>query len=392
MVKHGFMLCLLLAITVWAQSNVNPDISLIGTTGISTNFTKNDPDKGKLVFTDPEVEMLVEGYLNPFAKAAAVISYEDGSFGVEELYAHVVNGLPLDMQIKAGKFLVGFGKLNTVHPHAWPFLQRPLFHQIYFSPDGFNDIGANFSFILPFESFYSGIDIGVFRGDALTHSISAEDTYEAAKQRRGNNPIGVARWNGFFTLSDESNFELGVSIAGGLLDKQAVSVTGDTSLPSVIKALNFCYTGLDFKYKYKPDAYTSLVLQGEAILNNRDVVRSYSDGVNTIQNLDHISTTGAFMSIDYRFDKQFSVGCKYDFTYGLIGDTPGNTTLGNDSKNKTMGYEGWIGYYPVEETLALRLGFQSLQFSVADGPNPDPRNTVQLQMIFSLGPHKAHPF
>ena len=71
------------------------------------------------------------------------------------------------MQIKAGKYLVGFGQLNVVHPHAWAFVGRPLFQQIYFGHEGFNDIGFNFSFILPTSAFYSNLDLGIFKGDAI---------------------------------------------------------------------------------------------------------------------------------------------------------------------------------------------------------------------------------
>src|SRR5690606_4545086 len=121
---RNFIFLLLLffypAVTV-SQSNVNPDISLIGSFNLSSVYNKNSENNGKLLFHDPALEMIVEGYLNPYSKAAGIISYEDGNFEVEELYAHVVRGLPLDAQIKAGKFLVGFGKLNTTHPHTWPF-------------------------------------------------------------------------------------------------------------------------------------------------------------------------------------------------------------------------------------------------------------------------------
>lgn len=101
------------------------------------------------------MELLIEGYLIPFARAAANIAYEVAEFSIEELYANVVRGLPLDLQIKAGKYLVGFGKINTIHPHAWAFLNRPLFHQVFFSADGFNEVGASLSYLLPTGDLYS---------------------------------------------------------------------------------------------------------------------------------------------------------------------------------------------------------------------------------------------
>jgi hypothetical protein len=75
-----------------------------------------------------------------------------------------------------------------------------------------------------------------------------------------------------------------------------------------------------------------------------------------------------------------------------VGDAPTFSTLANDDKNATQGIEGWISYYPVEETTVLRLGLQHLMFSSGDGINRDPQTTITLQFLFSLGPHKAHPF
>ena len=60
----------------------------------------------------PDMELFVDGYLNPYAKGTGNISYEGGEFSVEELYAEIVRGLPFDMQIKAGKYLAGFGQLE----------------------------------------------------------------------------------------------------------------------------------------------------------------------------------------------------------------------------------------------------------------------------------------
>lgn len=389
-----FLAFIIAFIPLFAQSNVNPDISAIGTFNTNTNFIKGSPDYGKLIFEQPSLELFIDGYLNPFAKAAGNLAYEDGEFSVEELYASIVRGLPLDMQIKAGKFLLGFGKLNTVHPHAWPFPDRPLFQQVYFGPEGLNDIGVNFSFILPTEDFYSGIDLGIYKGDGIGRSEAPDpESEESISEYRGRSPVFAGRLNGFFQIGDYDNLEVGLSASYGTHAVYNFNFTGDTNAARIGKPLNFLYTGIDFKYKYKPDAYTSLTLQGEAILNHRDVARESGIGINSMKDFSRtINTSGAFISLDYQFEKQFSAGLKYDYTYGIDGDIRSQVTLSNDDKNKTFGYSAWFGYYPVEETLAFRLGLQHLAFSYADGTSRDGETTITLQMIFSLGPHKAHPF
>jgi hypothetical protein len=374
----------------FSQSNVNPDISLIGTFNTTTDLTPGSPEKGKLNFEMPEMELFVDGYLNPYARGTGNISYEEGEFSVEELYANIVRGLPFDAQIKAGKYLVGFGQLNIVHPHAWAFVGRPLFHQVYFSPDGFNDIGFNFSFILPTETFYTNLDLGIFKGDAIGGNEVADPTQESIAEHRGRSPIFIGRLGTFFSLSDYSNLGVGLDCSYGVHSKVDY-MTED--FEHVIKSLTYTYVGLDFKYKYRPDDYTALTIQGESILNHRNVLRDGPIILNAqTQFTKTINTYGAFIYLDYLFEKMYSFGVKYDFTNGIIDDEPTYHTLSNDDQNNTHGLTAWFGYYPVEHTLAFRLNVEYLFYYYSDGTSRDNSTLITLQMIFSLGPHKAHPF
>lgn len=371
---------------IYSQSNVNPDISLIGTFNTFTNNVKETPEYGKLNFETPSMELFIDGYLNPYSRATANIAFEDGEFHLEEMYAQIVRGLPLDMQIKAGKYLVGFGKINTIHPHAWQFIERPLSHQVFFSEEGFNDVGATFSIILPTESFYTNLDLGIFKGDGLRSQAENHNM-------NLNSPIFAGRLNAFFDINDYSNLEVGLSSSFGAHSKMNFNSTGDSTANPMAKSLNYFYAGIDFKYKYKPDSYTALVIQGEGMMNSRDVFRQGDIGVNIpIEISKKINTFGGFIFVDYLFNKQFSVGAKYDFTYGIVGDVPSVSTLSNDDKNKTHGISGWVGYYPIEETLAVRFGVQNLRFKYDDGTQRENETIATLQMLFSLGPHKAHPF
>jgi hypothetical protein len=382
-----FILMILFGEKSFSQSNINPDISLIGTFNTFTNFTKDTPEYGKLNFADPEMELFVDGYLNPFAKAAANLAYEDNQFGVEELYGNIVRGLPFDMQIKAGKFLVGFGKLNTVHPHAWPFLERPLFHQVFFGEGGFNDVGVDFSFALPTGNLFTSLDLGVFKGNSIPPlaNINYID--------RGVNPLFVGRLNTFISLDDYTNLELGLSGSYAAYAKGNLVLFSPLPEDEQLKTFNYFYSGFDFKFKYAPDAYSVLTIQGEGLINNRNVCHVPETGIDrTIASTGNITNSGAFIYADYKFDKQYSLGIKYDYTAGIVGDEPAFNTLANDDMNSTHGFEGWLAYYPAEETTVIRLGVQHLSFNYGDGTNRDGETTLKLQFLFSLGPHKAHPF
>ena len=389
MKKKLFVLFLTLfsAGIIFPQSSINPDISLIGTFNTYTNFIKGSPEYGKLNFENPSMELFIDGYLNPFALATGNISYENNQFGVEELYGNIVRGLPLDVQIKAGKFLVGFGKLNTVHQHAWPFLERPLFHQVFFGEGGFNDVGVNFSFLIPTGDVFTNLDLGVFKGESM---MVLKDSNAID---RGINPIFVGRLGTFWSLNDYTNLEIGLSGSYGAYSK------GNLILFSLLKnetderTFNYFYGGLDFKFKYAPDSYSVLTIQGEGILNNRNVPRISEIGIDRVlASSKNITNSGAFIYADYKFQKQFSFGAKYDYTAGIVGSDPTFYSLSNDDKNSTQGIEAWFSYYPVEETSVVRLGVQHLTFHYGDGTKRDGETTIKLQFMFSLGPHKAHPF
>ncbi|NNG26925.1 MAG: hypothetical protein HKM87_05325, partial [Ignavibacteriaceae bacterium] len=354
-----------------SQTTVNPDVSVIGTFNIFTNNVKHTPEYGKLNFDTPGMELFVEGYLNPYARAAIDVAFHEGEFHAEEIYAHIVRGLPLDVQLKAGKYLVGFGKINTIHPHAWSFIYRPLYHQVYFGDEGFNDIGFDLSFILPTEEVYTTLDLGIFKGDVLSanHEHEHEEEHESEEEDhhevdRGNSPIFAGRLSSFFSLGDFSNLEVGLSGSYGVHSKGHFNFTGDSTAEHTEKPLYFRYGGIDLKFKYRPDSYTAITLQGEAVWNHRDVLRESEIGINVHKEIEEqINTFGAFVYADYRFNRIFSIGAKYDFTYGIAGEELSFNSLANDDINKTHGIEGWFGYYPIEETLVARIGVQHLMFS-----------------------------
>jgi hypothetical protein len=245
MLKKMIYYIVLFNALTFAQSNVNPDISLIGTFNTFTNFNEGAPEYGKLNFEIPSFELFIDGYLNPYARATANIAFEDGKFNAEEVYANIVRGLPLDVQIKAGKYLLGFGKLNLIHPHAWPFINRPLFHQVYFGAEGLNDIGVNFSFILPTDNFYTTLDLGVYKGDAITNNTGGEDA--DVNEVRGNSLILVGRLGSFFSIGDFSNLDFGLSGSYGNYAKPSFYVPDSIGFSSVM--LHYFYGGMDFKFK-----------------------------------------------------------------------------------------------------------------------------------------------
>jgi hypothetical protein len=354
-----------------AQASVNPDISVVPRFLVSSSDAAN-PGNAKREFSPPdfqfqELELAIGSYLNPFSRADVILTVpgpdlEKASLGVEEVYATVFRGLPLDLNLRVGKYRAEFGKINQQHPHAWPFISTPLMLERFLGDEGLNDLGISASILLPTGDIFSKLTVDLLRGNAVGGTTGIVDT-AGGRVLYANS----ARLSSFFSLTDNADIEVGVS--------------GYTGIHDPYNRDRFWYGDIDVKYKYRPDSYTSLVIQGEALLNTR---KAHQDG-SGVPFLDAngaavrrtITSNGGYVFADYQFMKTYSVGARYDWA-----GTPYSTG------DRAQGLAIFAGYYPVEETIGLRLEYaHTMQDSDAATTN-----TIGLQILFSLGPHKAHPF
>lgn len=372
MLSMACVLLIMMMVTGHAQS-LNPDISVIPRFLIQTNDGER-LSEGVRSFSRPdlsfqELEIAMQAYVNPFAKADVMLTLpgpdlEAGKLGIEEVYVTVLKGLPLDMNLRVGKYRADFGKINQMHPHAWPFVSQPLSQQRFFGEEGLNDLGVSASVLLPTGDVYSKLTVELLRGSSIGEAVGIEDTM-------GNSPYYAtsARLMGFFPLDDDTDLELGLS--------------GYTGIHDPYHRDRFWYANLDFKYKYRPDAYTALVVQGEFLHNMRNASqdRTLDQFVDVAGRPDRrsIATSGLYLFADYQFMKVYSAGARFDWSESPY------------SKNdNATGVAIFAGYYPVEETLGLRLEYQHTK-TVSPAASQSV-NTIALQVLFSMGPHKAHPF
>lgn len=359
---------------VRAQTSTNPEISVIPRFLIFSDDGAK-LDEGTREFSRPEfvfeeLEAVFSAYLNPYARADVIMALsgpdiEAASLGLEEAYLTVLRGLPLDLNVRAGKYRVDFGKINMTHPHQWPFITQPLSQARFFGEEALNDLGISASVILPTGDVYSRFTVDILRGLSIPEAAGLEDTTDASQPYAAS-----GRLMGFFPLGDDADLEAGLSAYTGVHDPY----THD----------NFWYWNLDFKYRYRPSSYTSLVVQGEYLFNTREAVQ----GPDLVPFVDpagnperrSITSGGLYLYADYQFLKVFSAGGRFDWSQSPYG-----------TDDAATGFSVFFGYYPVEETIGLRLEYQHAR---TDIPGGDARavNFIGLQTVFSLGPHKAHPF
>jgi predicted outer membrane protein len=368
-----------------AAQSLNPDISLIGDVRAFVSDDAADPKEGELQLDLESAELAIQGYLNPFARADLFVGYHDGEFELEELYATILRGLPLGTVLRAGKYRVDFGKLNLLHPHAYSFLDTPLVHQQFLGEEGLNDIGLNLNWQVPVGDSSLTISGNLLKGDWVEPH---EHDHEHAEEATATSLSRFLRGGAIRALQDEAETEAEIETALGTSERVALFVpTGEWAGVEIgVNALQGTLDdltdrrvdllGADVKYRWAPDKYRSLTVQGEWIRSERDVVSDHEadDGEPVIE---RVESTGYFAFFDWRFRQRWNLGAIVERS-GLA-----------DEADVTVERAGvFAGFALMEETTMVRLLLRR-----SDGDEfPEPFNEAILQLVFSLGPHKAHWF
>lgn len=364
------LLLVCVAGTLTAQTTLSPDISLIGDFRAFTHNDNNRPEeREKFNLTDPAMELMVSGYLNPFSRADAVIAWEDENAEIEELYATVLRGLPLGMNLRVGKSLLEFGHLNPAHEHAWSFLKRPLPHEVFFGEGGLNDMAVRASFLLPTGSAYTELMLGVLKGNALS-GLDPADTLSEIRR----NPGFFGRLATSLATSDNAELALGGSVVNTVYKVVApeIDTAATAGEPDQLRAW---LAGLDLKYKNKPSRYTTLQIEAEGIMRSEN----QPDGNN-------LTSCGGYGYVDYRFKQRYNAGSIFEYVR-VKEIAEAEEVTANPSASDTWRAGLFVGFAPVEETSLVRLTGHWTEPDQGDG-----FWEVNLQFLFSLGPHQPHNF
>ncbi len=348
--------------------NANPDISLIGDMRafVTRQKDSDDPKNGKLQLNLESVEFALGGYLNPYVRGDVFAAYTDAEgFTIEEAFATVLRGLPAGLQVRAGRFRTDFGKLNLLHPHAYSFLDTPLAHRLYLGEEGMMDTGVNVNAAFPVGNLVVTPSVNLLKGDFAKHVLDTPDG-ETAIDRDPTLQTKLAtseRLSVFVPTGDYAGFEAGVNALQGALD----------SAPHPERTVRLI--GADLKYRWAPDKYRSLTVQGEWIRSTREVPLA---GEFDVAPLGKVTASGFYAFADYRFKGRWNAGA--------IVERAGSPV---DASLTYRRAGAFVGFAVMEETTLFRLLVRRTDSNAVDDR---PVNEAVLQMIFSLGPHKAHWF
>ncbi len=361
-----------------SQTTVNPDISVIGDLrAFSHDDASRAAEAEELNLADPEIELYVSGYLNPYARAAAFIGWHPGANAeIEEVYVEFVRGLPLGASVRAGKYLLEFGRLNPVHPHAYSFVKRPLPHELFFGDEGLADVAVRSSFLLPTGSAYTELMGGVLKGDALLGHGHEHEENGGHEQEEARPDLGFfGRLTTSVATSEYGELAVGASVLNSVheIAVHDIAVAAQQQEEET-EQLRSWVGGVDVKYRHRSSRYSAIQVEAEALLRSQET-----------HEFGNLTSYGGYGYIDYRFRQRYNAGGIFEYveTEGVHED--GGVESVEELNIWRAGL--FVGFAPVEETSLLRLAGHWTEPSESDG-----FWELTLQLVFSLGPHQPHNF
>jgi hypothetical protein len=348
-----------------AAKVLNPDISAIGDFIAAAGHYPTPPGSvirqaGFQSLTMHESELGFQAIIDPYARGDFFLSFGESGVDLEEGYI-TFTALPAGFVARVGKMRAAFGKVNTMHNHVLPWVDRPLVNEnLVGGEDGIDDAGFSLQRILPApKGIFLEATGQVFRGDTGTQSFflpgggTAEQTLFTATNKR--DVSGVAHLRGYKDITESTNLDLGLSYA-----------RGHNELGSAF--LTQLYAG-DATVRWKPlrrSIYHSFVGRTELVWSQRQQPFSLNGEQRSF---------GMYASGDYQFARRWFVGGRYDYAQRA-----------RDPNQLDRGASAMLTYWP-SEFSQIRGQYRFTRY--AEGINA---NELLLQVQFSLGAHGAHPF
>jgi hypothetical protein len=335
-----------------ASSKVfNPDTSVVGNfiaAGGRNPFSTEPP------LQLSEAEVAFQAVVDPYARADFYLSAGPEGLEVEEGFV-TFTALPANLLVKAGKMRASFGKVNTLHTHGMPTVDRPLVTMnLVGGEEGLSDSGVSVSRLFP-NAF-------VFL-EATGEVYAARSDVFRTDSRSRLNYVGHVR--AYRDLTEDKNVDLGASFAVGPSEGLVEPVLlSDVAAPSTFNRQLF---GIDATFRYRPlrrAIYQRLNLRTELVWSRQDQT-----------SLVPTTAFGWYGLGEYQFARRWYAGLRLDrsgrtFNPSLV-DSGGSI---------------FLTFWPTEFS---QIRSQYRRTNYAEGPSA---NELLFQLNFSIGAHGAHAF
>jgi hypothetical protein len=319
----------------------NPDMAVIGNFLGAAGQNRVNPSPSLQM---NEAEATFQAVVDPYARGDFFLSFTPEGVEIEEGFI-TLTSLPGGLLAKVGKMKEQFGKVNTLHPHALSWADRPLaMTNLLGGDEGIADSGVSVSKLLLNPFIFLEATGELFEGTA------------GPFQSHGRSDVSwVGRLRGYRDLTEGTNLDIGTSVAYGHND------AGPDSRTRLF--------GVDATFRYRPlqrAIYRRFLARTELFWSHRE----QPPGVGGDQ-----SAFGYYVSGDYQFSRRWFTGLRYD--------SSGRAT---DARAKDEGASAILTFWP-SEFSQVRGQFRRTKY--ADGTTV---NELLFQLLFSIGAHGAHVF
>ena len=325
------------------------------------NFNFTNPDQNPNGLDLQEAELQIYSDVDPYTRLNLLLSIsptytgngtsvtENWGITPEEVYAD--SNVVESVTFKAGKFYAALGKHNSLHTHAFPFIQPPLTNDKLLG-NGVNDAGLSAAILLP-SSWFDELTFQYLRGQNGMTEFSSPSP---------GGGLGVVHWKNLVDLTDATTMEVGVSYVSG-----GNSYSATTTL-----------SGADLTFKWRPSdggRYKSLLWATEYL--------SRTQSQNSLPN----EQAGGIASwLQFQFAERWTALYRYD-----------NLGVKNSYTVATLPNDNWerhsvaLNYAPSEFS-----SYKAELFQTTGGPPNSSNQTVEyaffLQANFTIGAHPAHAY
>jgi hypothetical protein len=319
-------------------------------------------------------ELTLQSPADPFFDLFAAFHLSPEGFEIEEAYFST-RGLPGNLQVKAGKFLSHFGRINNQHEHFWNFNQRPLIYNDFLGAESLNEIGAQLNWVAPTD-FFLNLGLEVLQG---TNGSSF-----------GNSAINVGSQN----LSEINGPNLAVAYAKTSVDlgEQVVLLGGlsyaqggsrQTLANEEAFAGGTRLYGADMTLRWFIDSYREMFWQTEFLHRSLDGNHYTATGQSSLNK----EQSGLYSEWVWRFAWQWRAGVRLDLI--TLNDTWDAGQL-QSGPALLPRYAAILEYHP-SEFSRLRLEYSYDLSRLADGAQ-SPVQSLFLNLNLAMGAHGAHTF
>src|SRR2546428_4381882 len=327
-----------------AAKALNPDISVIG--DFLGSIGKN-PVRPVPAFGMHQSQVRLQAIVDPYARADFFLSFGEEGVNLEEGYI-TFTALPAGFVAKVGKMRSAFGKVNTMHNHVLPWVDRPLVtNNLVGGEDGLDDAGVSVEHIIPApKGIFLEATGQLFRGD------SGDAQHPLFRASTKSDVSAVAHLRTYKDITESTNVDIGFSYGRGHND------AGSNFLTQLY--------GIDATLRWKPlrrSIYHSFVGRGEFIWSQRQ------------QPPFEQRAFGFYTSADYQLGRRWFLGGRYD-----------HSDRSEFANLTDQGASAVLTYWP-SEFSQVRGQYRFTHYA----GNIDTHELL-MQVQFSLGSHGAHPF